>query len=65
MSKEKKYRVNPVKLKRLIVDESSVKIFDEKTSIFNPFTVEDYTAFYTDQKKSVEEKVKSWTIKLL
>ena len=38
------------------IDESSVKIFDEKTSIFNPFTVEDYTAFYADQKKSVEEK---------
>ena len=38
------------------IDESSVKVFDEKTSIFNQFTVEDYTAFYADQKKSVEEK---------
>ena len=38
------------------IDEKSVKVFNEKTSIFNPFTVEDYTAFYADQKKSVEEK---------
>ena len=38
------------------IDESSVRVFDEKTSIFNQFTVEDYTAFYADQKKSVEEK---------
>lgn len=38
------------------IDENSVKVFDEKTSIFNQFTVEDYTAFYADQKKSVEEK---------
>ena len=38
------------------IDENSVKVFDEKTSIFNQFTVEDYTAFYADQKKYVEEK---------
>lgn len=38
------------------IDENSVKIFDEKTSIFNPFTVKDYTEFYADQKKSVEAK---------
>ena len=38
------------------IDENSVKVFDEKTSIFNQFTVEDYTEFYADQKKSVEEK---------
>ncbi len=38
------------------IDEDSVKIFDEKTSIFNPFTVKEYTAFYADQKTSVEEK---------
>lgn len=38
------------------IDENSVKVFDEKTSIFNQFRVEDYTAFYADQKKSVEEK---------
>ncbi|MCI8608935.1 MAG: DUF4230 domain-containing protein [Firmicutes bacterium] len=38
------------------IDEDSVKIFDEKTSIFNPFTVTDYTEFYADQKKEVEKK---------
>ncbi len=40
------------------IDEDSVKIYDEKTSIFNPFTVEDYTSFYADQKKTVEEKAR-------
>ena len=38
------------------IDENSVKIFDETTSIFNPFTVKDYTELYADQKKSVEAK---------
>lgn len=38
------------------IDEDSVKIFDEKTSIFNPFTVKDYTEFYADQKAEVEKK---------
>jgi len=41
------------------IDEESVKIFDEKTSIFNAFTVKDYTEFYADQKKSVEAKALS------
>ena len=40
------------------IDEDSVKIYDEKTSIFNPFTVQDYTSFYADQKKTVEEKAR-------
>ena len=38
------------------IDEDSVEIFDEKTSIFNPFTVEDFTAFQADQKAAMEEK---------
>ena len=38
------------------IDEDSVQIFDEKTSIFNPFTVTDYTEFYADQKEQVEKK---------
>jgi len=38
------------------IDEPSVEIFDEKTSIFNPFTVEDFTAFQADQKASMEEQ---------
>lgn len=38
------------------IDEESVQLYDEKTSIFNPFTVEDYTEFYADQKKRAEKK---------
>lgn len=36
--------------------EDTVEVFDEKTSIFNPFTVEDFSSFQADQKKAVEEK---------
>lgn len=38
------------------IDEESIQLYDEKTSIFNPFTVEDYTEFYADQKERVEKK---------
>ena len=38
------------------IDENSLEIFDEKTSIFNPFTVEDFTAFQAAQKAAMEEK---------
>lgn len=38
------------------IDESSVEVFDETTSIFNPFTVEDFTAFQADQKAAMEKK---------
>ena len=38
------------------IDEDSVEVFDEKTSIFNPFTVEDFSSFQADQKKAMEEK---------
>lgn len=41
------------------IDENSVEVFDEKTSIFNPFTVEDFTAFQADQKAAMEEKALS------
>lgn len=41
------------------IEEDSVEIFDEKTSIFNPFTVEDFTAFQTEQKADMEEKAVS------
>ena len=40
------------------IDEDRVKIYDEKTSIFNAFTIEDYTSFYADQKKTVEKKAR-------
>ncbi len=38
------------------IDENSVEVFDEKSSIFNPFTVEDFTAFQSDQKAAMEKK---------
>ena len=41
------------------IDEDSVEIFDEKKSIFNPFTVEDFTAFQAEQKAVMEEKALS------
>lgn len=36
--------------------EDSLKIFDQKTSIFNPIKVEDYNDFSKKQKKNVEQK---------
>ena len=38
------------------IDEGSVEVFDEKTSIFNPFTVEDFASFQADQKAEMEAK---------
>ena len=43
----------------LEIDEDSIEVFDEKTSIFNPFTVEDFTSFQSDQKAAMEEKALS------
>lgn len=37
------------------IDENSLKVFDEKTSIFNPIKVEDYSSFSSDQKKKIEK----------
>ena len=41
------------------IHEDSVKVFDEKNSIFNALTVEDYAGFYADQKKEVESKART------
>lgn len=38
------------------IDEGSVQVFDQQTSLFNPFTVDEFTAFQADQKKAMEEK---------
>lgn len=38
------------------IAEESLKVFDEKTSIFNPFTVGEYNDFQRDQKVVMEEK---------
>ncbi len=41
------------------IDEDSIEVFDETTSIFNPLKVEDYQAFNKDQKKKMEERPSS------
>lgn len=38
------------------MDEESVKIFDEKSSLFNKISLQDYSEFFADQKKAIEEK---------
>lgn len=38
------------------IDEDSVKVFNEKTSIFNPFTVEDFASFQKGQKSEMAQK---------
>ena len=41
------------------IDPESIEVFDEKTSIFNPFTVEDFSSFQADQQAVMEEKALS------
>lgn len=41
----------------LEIDEESLKIFDEKSSIFNQIKVEDMNNFTIDQKKKIEQEV--------
>lgn len=38
------------------IDEDSMEVFDEKSSIFNPFRVEDFASFQADQKVEMEQK---------
>ena len=38
------------------IDEDSLEIFDETTSIFNPLKVTDYNSFNRDQKAEMEKK---------
>ena len=38
------------------IDEDSLEVFDETTSIFNPLKVTDYNSFNRDQKAEMEEK---------
>lgn len=38
------------------IDENSIKVFDEKNSIFNPLKVEDFKDFATDEKEHVESE---------
>ena len=41
------------------IDEGSVEVFDEKTTLFNPITLEDFTSFQADQKAAMEERALS------
>ena len=40
------------------MNENSVQIYDEKHSVFNKLTLEDYTRFFADQESAVEEKAR-------
>lgn len=39
-----------------VIDEESIEVYDETKNIFNPISIEDYTAFATQQKAAVEEE---------
>lgn len=39
------------------IDENSVTVFDEKTSLFNPIKIGDMTSFTADQKDQMEKEV--------
>lgn len=39
------------------IDEKSVTVFDEKTSLFNPIKIDDMTTFTADQKDQMEKEV--------
>lgn len=54
--KEIKVNLPEAKILSHEIDEESIKIFDEKNSIFNPLKVEDFKSFATDQKDSVEKE---------
>ncbi len=54
--KEIKVNLPEAKILSHEIDEDSIKVFDEKTSIFNPLKVEDFKSFATDQKDNVEKE---------
>ena len=59
VSKKVTITIPPSKILSHEIHEDSVKVFDEKNSIFNALTVEDYASFYADQKIMVEEKART------
>ena len=42
-----------------VIKEDSVKLLDEKSGLFNPISVTDYTDFIAEQKQYMEEKAQS------
>lgn len=51
-----KIKLPPARILSHEIDEDSLKIFDEKTSIFNPLHLEEYSAFRKDQMQEMEAK---------
>lgn len=49
-------RLGEAKILSHEIDENSVEVFDEKSSIFNPFTVEDFSSFQADQEAAMEQR---------
>ena len=41
------------------IDEDSVQLLDEKSGLFNPISVTDYTGFITERKQEMEDKARS------
>lgn len=49
-------KIPPAKILSHEIYEDSLKVFDERESIFNRIDIEDYNNFSKDQKKEVEDK---------
>ena len=49
-------KIPPAKILSHEIYEDSLKVFDERESIFNRIDIEDYNNFSKDQKKEVEKK---------
>lgn len=57
-------KIPPAKILSHEIYEDSLKVFDERESIFNRIDIEDYNNFSKDQKKEVEDKaIKSGLLK--
>lgn len=50
-------KIPPAKILSHEIYEDSLKVFDERESIFNRIDIEDYNNFAKDQKKDIEYKV--------
>ncbi|MCW6661731.1 DUF4230 domain-containing protein [Aerococcaceae bacterium NML201209] len=46
----------PAKIIAHEIDEHSLKVFDEDSSIFNPIQITDYQQFMLDQQEAIEQK---------
>ena len=42
-----------------VIKEETVKLFDEKSGLFNKISITDYTNFVTEHKPTIEEKAKN------